>query len=56
MRKMYTLYGLVVLVLFGLVQHYGWSFTSYNEAKGIPKSVRNNPGSYRGIYGGVFHK
>jgi hypothetical protein len=26
-----------------------------NEMKGVPKSVRDNPGAYRSIYGGYSH-
>ena len=56
MIRFYRIYGVVILTLLALTQYYGWGFTKYSEAKGIPPSVRNNPGSYRGIYGGVFHK
>jgi hypothetical protein len=35
----------------------GWSFTRYDEMKGVPKTIRNNPGAYRGMYRhDYFHK
>jgi hypothetical protein len=30
----------------------GWSYGSYDEVKGVPKSVRDNPGAYRSHYAG----
>jgi hypothetical protein len=51
-RKFYLFYGLTVLGTTGFAQYRGWSLDKVNELKNIPKSVRNNPGSYRSIYGG----
>jgi hypothetical protein len=35
----------------------GLSFTRYDEVTGVPKSIRNNPGAYRGLYQRTyFHK
>jgi hypothetical protein len=51
-RKLYLLYGLAVLGTTGFAQYRGWSLNKVNELKNIPKSVRNNPGSYRSIYSG----
>jgi hypothetical protein len=47
------LYGLIILVLVALAQYRGWSLTGVNEVKQVPKSVRDNPGSYRSIY--LYH-
>jgi hypothetical protein len=46
----YTLYGILVLGLAGAGQWMGFSTSSINEVKNIPKSVRENPGVYRSHY------
>jgi hypothetical protein len=43
----YLVYGLALIALVSLAQYRGWSFTSVNEVKNVPKSVRDNPGAYR---------
>ena len=51
--RIYLLYGLAVLGLLGWVEYTGWSMTSVNESReGAPRSVRDNPGANRPIYGG----
>jgi hypothetical protein len=52
MTKLYLLYGLVVVGLMGTAEYRGWRLTSFNEARTVPRSVRDNPGSYRPVYGG----
>jgi hypothetical protein len=52
--KFYLEYCLAVLGVFGVAQYRGWSFDKTNELKNVPKSVRDNPGSYRSIYS-VYH-
>jgi hypothetical protein len=50
---MYLIYSTMVaggLFYSGLT---GWTFASYDEVKGVPKSVRNNPGGYRSHYAAV---
>ena len=54
-----------IYVLYGMLLLGGLGFTAYdrtpffganvNEVKGVPKSVRDNPGAYRSIYGGYSH-
>jgi hypothetical protein len=51
--KGYLVYGSLLLALTGMWQYRGWSFTSPTEIRGVPKSVRDNPGSYRSHYGYV---
>ncbi len=46
----YLAYSLTLLGGLGLAEYRGWSLLSVNEVKQIPKSVRDNPGSYRSIY------
>jgi hypothetical protein len=52
-RKLYLLYGLLVLSGTAYAQYSGRSLDRINELKNVPKSVRDNPGSYRSIY--VFY-
>jgi hypothetical protein len=57
MQRLYTFFGIGLLSLFSLAEFRGWGFTSYDEVKGVPKSIRNNPGSYRSLYlHRFFHK
>jgi len=48
----YLTYGILLLALVGLAEYRGWSLSKINEVKNVPKSVRDNPGAYRAIYGG----
>jgi hypothetical protein len=45
------------LVLLGLVvaQYQGWSLARIDEVKNVPRSVRDNPGSYRSVYSSYHH-
>jgi len=54
-RKFYLLYGMFVLVSVGYAQYRGMSLDSMNQLKNVPKSVRDNPGSYRSIYSSYHH-
>ena len=36
-------------------EYRGWSLNSVNEVKNVPRSVRDNPGSYRSVYSGYHH-
>jgi hypothetical protein len=54
-RKLYLIYGLGVLGFLGVAQFRGWSLSQVNEMKVAPKSVRDNPGSYRSVYGFYHH-
>ena len=55
MSKMYLVYGVVVLGMLAAGQFRGYSFSSVNELKNVPKSVRDNPGSYRSVYSSYHH-
>jgi hypothetical protein len=35
-----------------LAHYSGWTFSRVNEVRGVPKSIRDNPGIYRSIYTG----
>ena len=54
-RDLYVVYGVIVLVTLAIAEYRGWSLTSVNEIKNVPKSVRDNPGSYRSVYSSYHH-
>jgi len=54
-RILYVVYGAAVLLGLGVAQYQGWSLATVNEVKNIPRSVRDNPGSYRSVYGAYHH-
>ena len=54
-RNIYLVYGIIVLGLLGVAEYRGWSLDSANQLKNVPKSVRDNPGSYRSVYSGYHH-
>ena len=57
MPRVYLFYGLMVLGSMWYAESRGLGFTSYDEVKNVPKSIRNNPGAYRGMYQhSYFHK
>ncbi len=51
----YLSYGVLVLALLGAGEYRGWSFSRVSEIKNVPKSVRDNPGSYRSVYSSYHH-
>jgi len=54
-RNLFLIYGLAVLGTFSVAEYRGWSLNSIDEVKNVPKSVRDNPGSYRSVYGYYHH-
>jgi hypothetical protein len=54
--RVFLLYGSVVLGALGWANYTGFSFTSYDEVKNVPKSIRDNPGAYRTVYQRYYHK
>lgn len=54
-RKIYMIYGLGVLALLATAQYRGWAFTPVSLLSNVPKSVRDNPGSYRSVYSSYHH-
>ena len=55
LNRFYLIYGVMVVSLLGASAYRGWSFATVNETKNVPRSVRDNPGSYRAIYSG-YHR
>lgn len=51
-NPLFLLYGVFLLGLTGVAEYRGWSFSSVNQQKVLPKSIRDNPGAYRSTYGG----
>jgi len=54
-RKFYLLFGFLTLATAAYGDYRGWSLDSTTQIKNVPRSVRDNPGSYRAIYVGYHH-
>jgi hypothetical protein len=55
MRNFFLIYGMAVLLAVSLAEYRGWSLNRVDEVLNVPKSVRDNPGSYRSVYGFFHH-
>jgi hypothetical protein len=53
--RWYRVYAAVVVILFAFVQFTGWASTDTDEVPGVPRTVRDNPGSYRSHYSSHAH-
>jgi len=53
--RTYQIYGIILLALLFYVQLIGWSWTDVDEVKQVPRTVRDNPGSYRAHYNTYIH-
>ncbi len=49
----FTIYGSVLMLLFGAAEYTGYGFMGPSAAKGGPKTIRDNPGASRSHYGGI---
>jgi hypothetical protein len=54
-NRLYIIYGLLIVSSLAFGEYRGWSFAPVNEVKNVPKSVRDNPGSYRAVYSAYHH-
>jgi hypothetical protein len=54
-RNLFLTYGIAVLATVGFAEYRGWSLNKVDEVMNVPKSVRDNPGSYRSVYGFYHH-
>jgi hypothetical protein len=54
-RVFFFVYGLIVLTLVSFAEYRGWSLNRVDEVLNVPKSVRDNPGSYRSVYSSYHH-
>ena len=55
MRNIFLIYGVAVLAVVSFAEYRGWSLNRVDEVLNVPKSVRDNPGSYRSVYGYYHH-
>jgi hypothetical protein len=49
---LFLLYGVMLLGGSTYAHYSGLSLTRINEQKVLPKTIRDNPGAYRSMYGG----
>jgi len=54
-KNFYLAYGVMILATLAMAEYRGWSLDSVNEVKNVPRSVRDNPGSYRSVYSSYHH-
>lgn len=54
-RTFFLIYGIAILAGVSLAEYRGWSLNRVDEVLNVPKSVRDNPGSYRSVYGYYHH-
>jgi len=46
----YLIYGMTMLSTATFAEFRGWTMSSVNQVKNVPKTVRDNPGAYRSHY------
>jgi hypothetical protein len=51
-HPIYMIYGLAVISFMGMAQFRGWTLSQLNQARTIPRSIRDNPGAFRPMYNG----
>jgi hypothetical protein len=49
-HPIYTIYSLLVLGTMATGQYQGWTLAALNQARAIPRTVRDNPGASRPMY------
>ena len=49
-RMLYLMVGMIVIAGTAVAEWRGMGTTSVSEVKDVPRTVRNNPGSYRPHY------
>jgi hypothetical protein len=49
-HPVYVVFASLVLLVLLTADLRGWSFTKTTEVLNVPRTVRDNPGSYRPIY------
>ncbi|MBI3893107.1 MAG: hypothetical protein HY303_16435 [Candidatus Wallbacteria bacterium] len=53
--RFYLAFAVAVMMLYLTAQLRGWTFTDVDEVKEVPRTVRDNPGSYRQHYAAHYH-
>ena len=54
-RRLFLIYGLIVLGAAAFAEYRGWSLNRVDQVPNVPRSVRDNPGSYRSVYSSYHH-
>jgi hypothetical protein len=54
-RSVFLIYGLAVLGAVSFAEYRGWSLNRVDQMLNVPRSIRDNPGSYRSVYGYYHH-
>ena len=54
-HPIFAVYGLLLIGAASVASYRGLSFTEVNTVRGVPKSIRDNPGAYRAIYS-TYHR
>ena len=49
-HPIYLIFGLLLIAGTAAAEWRGWSFSRAREVKNVPRTVRDNPGSYRPHY------
>ena len=49
-HPVYIVFGVLVLLALTTAEARGWSLTKPTEVLNVPRTVRDNPGSYRPAY------
>jgi hypothetical protein len=49
-KTLYLIFGLLILGATAAAEWRGWGTANVTEVKDVPRTVRNNPGSYRPHY------
>jgi hypothetical protein len=49
-RAVYLIFGLLALGAAGVADYRGWTLLRPTELHNVPRSIRDNPGSYRSLY------
>ncbi len=47
----YIVYSLLLLSATTIAEFRGWTMSRVNQVNNVPKTVRDNPGAWRSIYG-----
>jgi hypothetical protein len=55
MQRLLLFYTIAALATVSLAEYRGWSLNRVDQVLNVPKSVRDNPGSYRSVYGYYHH-
>ena len=54
-HPIFALYGLLLIGGASVASYRGFRFSDVETVRGVPKSIRDNPGAYRAIYSG-YHR